>query len=268
MIRLEGAVACVTGGARGIGRATAVALAARGARVWIGDIDLPAAEATAAEIGGHAAYLDVTDPSGFAEFLIAAGASGPVEILVNNAGIMRLAPFLDLDLAGHHREMAINVGGVINGMSLALPGMVARGRGHIVNVASMAAKVTTPGAAVYCASKFAVGALSRAVRAELADTGVSVTTVMPAAVHTELTSGVNLRLQPTLQPEEVGAAIVDTVRHRRAEVTIPRWLAPMGTVEQGVPETALRAVKRRFVGREPGQYDQRQRSAYLDRIRH
>ncbi|WP_216914869.1 SDR family oxidoreductase [Nocardia noduli] len=266
MIRLDGAVACVTGGARGIGRATAGALAARGAQVWIGDIDLAAAQETAAEIGAHAAHLDVTAPGSFAEFLIAAATSGPVDILVNNAGIMRLAPFLDLDLAGHHREMAINVGGVINGMSLALPGMVARGQGHIVNVASMAAKVTTPGAAVYCASKFAVGALSRAVRAELAGTGVTLTTVMPAAVHTELTSGVNLKLQPTLQPREVGEAIADTVRHRRSEVTIPRWLAPMGTVEQGIPETALRAVKRQFVGRDPGQYDQQQRRSYLDRI--
>ncbi|MFC8045409.1 SDR family NAD(P)-dependent oxidoreductase [Nocardia sp. NPDC057353] len=266
MTRLDGVTACVTGGARGIGRATALALATRGARVWIGDIDATAAEATAAEIGGHAAPLDVTDPESFAAFLAAATASGPVEILVNNAGIMRLAPFLELDLPGHHRELAINVGGVVNGMSLALPDMVARGRGHIVNVASMAAKVTTPGAAVYCASKFAVAALSRAVRAELDGTGVTVTTVMPAAVHTELTSGVNLALQPTLQPGEVGEAIADTVRHRRAEVTIPRWLAPMGTVEQGVPEAALRAVKRRFVGRDPGQYDAKRRRAYLDRI--
>lgn len=266
MMGLDGTVACVTGGARGIGRATAIALAARGAQVWIGDIDLPVAEATAAEIGGHAAQLDVTDPGSFAEFLNAATETGPVDVLVNNAGIMRLAPFLELDLAGHHREIAINVGGVINGMSLALPGMVARGRGHIVNVASMAAKVTTPGAAVYCASKFAVGALSRAVRAELDGTGVTVTTVMPAAVHTELTSGVNLKLQPTLHPAEVGEAIADTVRHRRAEVTIPRWLAPMGTVEQGIPETALRAVKRQFVGREPGRYDQQRRRAYLNRI--
>lgn len=266
MIRLEGAIACVTGGARGIGRATAIALAARGAQVWIGDIDHVGAVATASEIGGHAAHLDVTDPASFAEFLAAASASGPLEVLVNNAGIMRLAPFLDLDLAGHHREIAINVGGVINGMSLALPGMVARGKGHIVNVASMAAKVTTPGAAVYCASKFAVAAFSRAVRAELTDSGVSITTVMPAAVHTDLTSGMSLKLQPTLQPDEVGEVIADTVRHRRAEVTIPRWLAAIGTVEQGVPETALSAVKRRFLGGEPGQYDPQQRSTYLDRI--
>lgn len=266
MTRLDGVVACVTGGARGIGRATAAALAARGAVVWIGDIDHAAATATAAEIGGYAAPLDVTDPQSFREFLVVAGHSGPVEILVNNAGIMRLAPFLDLDLPGHHRELAINVGGVVNGMSLALPGMVARGRGHIVNVASMAAKVTTPGAAVYCASKFAVAALSKAVRAELDGTGVTVTTVMPAAVHTELTSGVDLDFQPTLEPAEVGEAIADTVRHRRAEVTIPRWLAAVGPVEQSVPEPVLNAVKRRFVGRNPGQFDAGQRRAYLDRL--
>ncbi|MGV9408387.1 SDR family oxidoreductase [Nocardia sp. NPDC003693] len=266
MIRLDGAVACVTGGGRGIGRATAAALAARGARVWIGDIDIDVARATADEIGCDAALLDVTDPASFTEFLNLAGRSGPVDVLVNNAGIMRLSPFLELDLAGHHRELAINVGGVVNGMSLALPGMVDRGRGHIVNVASMAAKVTTPGVAVYCASKFAVAALSRAVRAELVGTGVSITTVMPAAVHTELTSGVNLSLQPTLEPDQVGRAIVDTVRHRRAEVTVPRWLAPIGAIEQGVPETALNAIKRRFVGPDPGRFEADSRRAYLDRL--
>ncbi|MEU5880048.1 SDR family oxidoreductase [Spirillospora sp. NPDC047279] len=266
MIALDGAVVCVTGGARGIGRATAALLAERGARVWIGDVDADAAAATAADLGVTGHTLDVTDPESFQAFLGAARTDGPVDMLVNNAGIMRLGPFTDQALAGHHREIAINLTGVVNGVHLALPAMVRRGRGHIVNVASMAGKVTTPGIAVYCATKFAVVALSRAVRAELRGTGVTLTTIMPAATRTELTAGVSLDLQPSLGPEDIAAAIVASVRHGRREVTVPRWLAPIGTVEQALPEPALETLKRVVTRhRAPGDYDPDQRKAYLDR---
>ena len=212
MISLDGAVVCVTGAGRGIGRATATELARRGARVWIGDLDTEEATRAAAEIGAKSMHLDVTKVDSLGKFWAAASVDGPVEMLVNNAGIMRLGPFVDQSLEGHHQEVAVNLGGVINGMHVFLPDMLARNHGHIVNVASMAAKVTTPGIAVYCASKFAVAALSRAVRAEIAHTAVTVTTVMPAAVNTELTSGVSLDLQPTLEPEQVGRVIADTAR--------------------------------------------------------
>lgn len=267
MIELRGAVACVTGGARGIGRATAAELHRRGARVWIGDVDAAEAARTAAEIGCRSAHLDVTDPAAFGEFLAAAEAEAPVDMLVNNAGIMRMGPFVEQSLDGHHREVQINLLGVINGMHLALPGMLERGRGHIVNVASMAAKVTTPGIAVYCATKFAVAALSRAVRAEIAGTGVSITTVMPAAVKTELTAGVSLDLQPVLEPRDVARAIADTARHPGREVTVPRWLAPFGTIEQAAPEPILETVKRLVTrNRPPGDFDAAGRRAYTDRI--
>jgi short-subunit dehydrogenase len=267
VIDLDGAVVCVTGAARGIGRATAAELARRGARVWIGDLDAEEAARTGAEIGAKATHLDVTQPDSLERFRAAASADGPVRMLVNNAGIMRLGPFVDQQLEGHHHEVAVNLGGVINGMHVFLPDMLARDCGHIVNVASMAAKVTTPGIAVYCATKFAVAALSRAVRAEVAHTGVTVTTVMPAAVHTELTAGVSLDLQPTLQPEQVGRVIADTARRPADEVTIPRWLAPLGTLEEAAPERLLQLAKR-FVthNRPPGDYDGVQRRAYLNRI--
>ncbi|TDC81047.1 SDR family oxidoreductase [Actinomadura sp. 7K507] len=266
MIDPNGAVVCVTGGARGIGRATAALLAERGARVWIGDLDADAVAATAAELGVAGHPLDVTDPISFQSFLDAARADGPVDMLVNNAGIMRMGPFADQALAGHHREIAINLTGVVNGVHLALPAMTERGRGHIVNVASMAGKVTTPGIAVYCATKFAVVALSRAVRAELHGTGVTLTTILPAATRTELTAGVSLDLQPTLVPEDVAAAIVRSARHGRREVTVPRWLAPVGTLEQAFPEPAVESLKRVVTRhRPPGDYDADQRKAYLDR---
>ncbi|WP_149261050.1 SDR family oxidoreductase [Actinomadura sp. K4S16] len=266
MIELKGAVVCVTGAARGIGRCTAAALAARGARVWIGDVDGDAVAETASDLGVKGHLLDVTDPEGFRAFLDAARADGPVDMLVNNAGIMRMGAFSEQSLAGHHHEIAVNLSGVVNGTYLVLPDMIARGRGHIVNVASMAAKVTTPGIAVYCATKFAVAALSRAVRAELHGTGVTLTTIMPAATRTDLTSGVSLDLQPTLKPEDVAEAIVASARHGRREVTVPRWLAPMGAVEQALPEPALETLKRVVTRhRPPGDFDPDERRAYLDR---
>ncbi|MCT7661354.1 SDR family oxidoreductase [Mycobacterium sp. CPCC 205710] len=267
MIDLAEAVVCVTGGARGIGRATATELVRRGARVWIGDLDEDDVRRTAQEIGAQPAHLDVTKEDSVGRFWAAANADGPVQMLVNNAGIMRLGPFLDQDLDGHHREVAVNLLGVINGMHMFLPDMVARNRGHIVNVASMAAKVTTPGIAVYCATKFAVAALSRAVRTEIGHTDVTITTVLPAAVHTELTAGVSLDLQPVLQPDQVAVAIADTARRPGHEITVPRWLAPMGVIEEAAPEALLNAAKRIVTRRRPpGHYDADAREAYLDRI--
>lgn len=267
MIALRGAVVCVTGAARGIGRATAAELHRRGARVWIGDIDEAEAARAATEIGCRSTHLDVTDAESFSSFLAAAETDGPLAMLVNNAGIMRMGPFVEQSLQGHHREVQINLIGVINGMHLALPGMLERDRGHIVNVASMAAKVTTPGMAVYCATKFAVAALSRAVRAEIAGTGVSITTVMPGAVKTELTAGVSLDLQPVLEPADVARAIADSARHPSREVTVPRWLAPFGTLEQAAPEPILETAKRLFTrNRPPGDFDESRRRDYLDRI--
>jgi len=101
-----------------------------------------------------------------------------------------------------------------------------------VNVASMAAKVTTPGISVYCATKYAVAALSRAVRGEIADTDVTITTLMPTAVHTELTAGVSLNLLPTRQPEQIVETIADSARRPGREVTVPWWLAPFGAIEE------------------------------------
>ncbi|BDB40472.1 MULTISPECIES: SDR family NAD(P)-dependent oxidoreductase [Mycobacterium] len=267
MIGLPGAIACVTGGARGIGAATAEELVRRGARVWIGDLDADEARRTAARIGAHAVHLDVTDPDSVAAFHTAAGADGPVAMLVNNAGIQYMGPFVEQKLSLYHREVAVNLGGVINGMHEFLPGMLERDHGHIVNVASMAAKVTTPGMSVYCATKYAVAALSRAVRAEIAGTHVTLTTVFPTAVHTELTSGVSLDLLPTRQPADIAAAIADSARRPRNEVTVPRWLAPFGLIEEVTPEPLLQRVKHlATLRRPPGHYDPVGRRAYLDRI--
>lgn len=267
MIDLDGAVACVTGGARGIGRATAATLTRRGATVWIGDLDADEATRTARQIGAKAMHLDVTDELSVAAFHRAATADGPVAMLVNNAGIQYMGPFVDQKLSAYHREVAVNLVGVINGMHVFLPEMLAHNHGHIVNVASMAAKVTTPGMSVYCATKYAVAALSRAVRAEIAATDVTVTTVMPTAVHTELTAGVNLSLLPTRQPEQIAAAIADSAGRPGREVTVPWWLAPFGLVEEVTPEPLMQRIKRLATRNEPpGHFDESRRRDYLDRI--
>lgn len=250
MITLKDSVVVVTGGARGIGRATAQHLVAAGARVWIGDIDVPAVEQTADDLGVKGDRLDVADADSFGSFLAQAEADGPIRMLVNNAGILRSGPFLEQSLDGHAREIGVNLLGVVNGMHHVLPAMVERGQGHVVNIASMAAKITTPQMATYCATKFAVSALSRAVRAELAGTGVTISTVLPAAVSTDLTSHFNLGPgMPVLQPDDVARAVVATARHRRPENPVPRWLVGAGVLEQGLPESWVDRVKRVAVDR-------------------
>jgi NADP-dependent 3-hydroxy acid dehydrogenase YdfG len=231
------AVVAVTGGARGIGLATARAFAASGARVAIGDIDADLAAAEAAAIGGFAAPLDVRDRGSFADFLARAAEDlGPVDVLVNNAGVAPRGTFVGLDPAVHDLVVDINLRGVLNGMRLALPGMVERGRGHIVNVASLAGRVPIGTGAVYAATKHAVVGVSEVVRAELHATGVRVTVVLPGFVRTELTTGLPPG-RPVLTASAVADAIVRATRRRRAPgvVTVPRWMTVVGAAYPLIP---------------------------------
>ena len=153
---LAGETAAITGAARGIGRVTAEALLRQGMRVAIGDLDVGGRAGDRGELGPStvALALDVTDRASFSEFLDGAEEQfGPIDVLVNNAGIMPIGPFLDEDDATARRILDINVHGVILGMKLVLPRMIARDRGHIVNIASQAGKYGFPGGATYCASK-------------------------------------------------------------------------------------------------------------------
>jgi short-subunit dehydrogenase len=252
-IDLVGAIVAITGGARGIGAATAEAFARRGARVHVGDLDGPV-------------HLDVASRASFDAFI--KSAPGPIDVLVNNAGVMPLGAFLDEDDAISATTLNVNVWGLINGMRAVAPGMIARGQGHIVNVASMAGKIAIPGMAVYNASKFAAVGLSGSVRAELEPGGVSVTAVLPSAVRTDLASGAPLgHGMPTVDPSEVADAIVDSVRHRRAEVTVPRFLAGWDAFEALTPGPVLR-LGRRMLGdrRALTSVDHDARAAYEKRI--
>lgn len=267
-IALKGAVACVTGGGRGIGEATARALARAGAHVVIGDIDEAHAQQVARDIGAKATAvkLDVADPASFTAFIETARQIGPVDLLVNNAGIQRTGDFITQTLDMQLREIQINLGGVITGMQLVLPDMVARRRGHIVNISSMAGKMTVPGAAVYSASKFGVASLSRAVRAEIAGSGVTITTVLPAAVQTELTAGLDIRGVPKCTPDDVANEILASCRHGQAEVTLPRWLAPIGSVEHMLPERFGELIKRVVGAKKRITVDNETARKYQDRV--
>jgi NAD(P)-dependent dehydrogenase (short-subunit alcohol dehydrogenase family) len=225
---LAGQSAAITGGARGIGRSTAQAFLAQGMKVAIGDVDLAAAQQTAAELGPRAVALalDVTDRDSFARFLDAAEEQlGPLEVLVNNAGIMPLGRFIDEDDLTARRLIDINLHGVILGMKLGIARMLPRDRGHIVNIASQAGKFGIAGGATYSATKHAVVGLSEAVRGELRLMGahIDLSYVMPYVVNTELGGGLGqARGFNNLEPSEVADAIVEALQHGTVEVWVPK----------------------------------------------
>ncbi len=243
---ISGSVVAITGAARGIGRATAQALIQRGARVAIGDLDLELARESAAALGDAAAAyeLDVTDRRSFQRFLESVeGDLGPVDVLVNNAGIMPLGSFIEEEDTTAARMIDINLHGVMLGMKLALPGMLKRGRGHVVNIASGAGKSGFAGGATYCATKHAVVGLSESVLAELRGSGVELSIIMPGVVKTELASGLSeARGIKNLEPEDVAAAIAETLEQPRFEVFVPRSVGPITKALSLLPRGARQRV--------------------------
>jgi len=222
---LRGKVVAITGGARGIGKATATALVGKGCRVALGDLDLKLAEETAEGLGGGtiALGLDVTHRASFESFLAETERQlGPVDAVINNAGIMPVTPFVEEDEDSVRRQVDINLHGVITGTQLAVERLRPRGSGYIVNIASQAGKGGIPGIATYSATKHAVVGLSEAVRAELRDTGVEVLCVMPTVVNTELTSGVGQKWIKPVEAEDVANEIVDAMEVPRFDVFVPR----------------------------------------------
>ena len=270
---LTGKVVAITGGARGIGRCTAEALIKQGAKVAIGDLDGDLARLTASELGGgtQAFDLNVTDRESFEKFADDVEAKlGPIDVLINNAGIMPLGALIDESDETAHRQIDINVHGVIYGTKIALKRFVPRNSGHIVNIASMAGKGGFPHAATYCATKHAVVGLSEAVRGELHDTDVKVSCVMPAIVNTELTSGLeSARGVGNVEPEDVAAAIVEALEKDRFEVFVPKVAGRIGRVMQLLPRGGREAVARALkADKVLTEVDQQRRAAYEDRAAH
>jgi NADP-dependent 3-hydroxy acid dehydrogenase YdfG len=267
---LTGQVAAITGGARGIGRATADAFLRQGMQVAIGDLDLDVARQTAEELGrGTTAFaLDVTDHASMTAFADAVEAAlGPIDVFVNNAGIMSLSPLLQESDAAAQRMIDVNLGGVLHGMKVVLPRMIERNRGHLCNVASQAGKFGFAGGATYCATKYAVVGLTESMRSELrlmgAD-GVALSVVMPAIVQTELGGGLeNPRGQKELTPGDVAEGIVDGLRHERYEVWVPKANAGVYAMTGILPRAGREAIGRAMKADRPlWNADQASRQAY------
>jgi NADP-dependent 3-hydroxy acid dehydrogenase YdfG len=244
---LPGRVVAITGGARGIGLATARACAAQGMKVAIGDLDEAEAKRAAEDVPGAIGLpLDVTDRDSFESFLDAADEQlGNVDVLVNNAGIMQIGPFLDEDDATAHRQVDINVHGVMYGMKLVLPRFLARDTGHLVNIASSAGKGGFPGGATYCGTKHFVVGVSEAVRAELRDTPIEVSCVMPGVVNTELASGLQeARAIKNVEPEDVANEIVAVLAKPRFDVFVPRSAGAVLKVMSVFPRPVREGIAR------------------------
>ncbi len=270
-IELHGAGVAITGAARGIGLKTAETFLERGARVAIGDIDADAVVEAALALDGeaHGLAVDVSDRDSFAAFLSAAEtAVGPICVLVNNAGVMPTGRFLEEPDEVTETTVGVNLWGPIWGMKLVLPGMVERGRGHVVNVASLMGKFYLPGIATYSGAKHGVVGLSAAVRDELHGTGVTVTTVLPSAVETELITGINLPAAlPRVKPEDVARAVVDSCRKRQPEVSVPGWLGHATPVADLAPSRVVGLVRRLAKHDRALEADAAERAAYEARAR-
>ncbi|MEU9482161.1 SDR family oxidoreductase [Streptomyces decoyicus] len=189
-------VVAITGASSGIGEATARRLAADGHRVLLGARRTDRLERLVEEIteeGGTAAFgkLDVTDAADMHAFVDAAVCEyGRVDVLVNNAGLMPLSPLEALKTDEWDRMIDVNVRGVLHGIAAALPVMRAQGGGHFVNIASVGAYEVSPTAAVYCATKFAVRAISEGLRQESAG-DIRVTLVSPGVTESELADSIS-----------------------------------------------------------------------------
>jgi 2-hydroxycyclohexanecarboxyl-CoA dehydrogenase len=213
-MRLEGRTALVTGGAGGIGAATARRLAAEGARVAVGDLDLDTARTVAAEIDGVATELDVTDTGSVGRAVAAVGdALGPVDVLVNNAGTDRFAFFVKTDEALWDFVLGVNLRGVLACTHAVLGSMQERGGGTIVNVASEAGRVGSQGSATYSAAKAGVIGFTKAIARESARFGVRCNAVAPGPIETPLLNSAETQLG------ELGArlkqAMIDATAVRR-----------------------------------------------------
>ena len=244
---LEGKVVAITGGARGIGLAAAAALRRHGARVAIGDIDETTAREAGDELGlGYAGFLDVTDPDSFAGFVdTVEDFLGPIDVLVNNAGILPVGRLVDEPDALTQRALAVNVYGVIVGTKLAARRMLRRRRGHIINVASVNAETPSAGLATYCATKHAVLGFTNSMRAEHRRSGVMYSAVLPTMTNTEMTAGL-APARGLRNPEatEVADAIVALIAKPRRRITVTRAAGAVLIIQRILPGAVADALRR------------------------
>jgi NADP-dependent 3-hydroxy acid dehydrogenase YdfG len=233
-MQLRGAVVVVTGASAGIGEATALAFARSGAKVVLAARRLDRLETLAVRIerdGGTAiaVHCDVTDPKQIGSLpTVVREALGSCDVLINNAGVPGGGAFQELSYDQIEQVVRVNALGVMYGTRAFLPGMFKRGRGHVVNVASIAGRYAAPGAAVYTATKHAVIAFSESLYYDARPHGVLVTAINPGFVSTEGFPQWHLPQRLVMKPERVADAILKIVREGIApEYTLPRWVGPL-----------------------------------------
>jgi 3alpha(or 20beta)-hydroxysteroid dehydrogenase len=183
MGRLAGKTALITGGARGQGAATARRFVAEGARVIIADVVDDEGKRLAGELGAEYRHLDVSEEDDWASAL---DATGPVTVLVNNAGILHFSPLAETSLADYERVIRVNQIGTFLGMRAVVPGMIAAGGGSIVNTSSIEGLAAAPLLVAYTASKFAIRGMTKAAALELGPSGIRVNSVHPGMIDTQM----------------------------------------------------------------------------------
>ncbi|MEZ5210211.1 MULTISPECIES: SDR family oxidoreductase [unclassified Gordonia (in: high G+C Gram-positive bacteria)] len=265
---LRDKVIAVTGGARGIGFETATQLLSAGARVAIGDIDADAVGKAAADLGVEGLELDVTESSSFEAFLDEVERRlGPVDVLINNAGIMPVGPFLDYSEALIRRTVEIDLVGVMLGSRAAARRMVPAGRGQIVNVSSVAGRLPNPGLTIYNGAKAGVIEFSEALDAELTPHGVRVSAVLPTFTRTALIDGLTTgSLVATVTPEQVAARVIEVIARPRVRVTAPSsmgWVGVNTVLPHGLKNRLRRLTGTDSIFLHP---DERARADYNARI--
>ena len=268
---LSNKVVAITGAARGIGKATATAIARKGARVAIGDLDGALAAQVAEGLSGGAIglELDVTDREAYTGFLDEVERQlGPLDVLINNAGIMPTGLIELEDDATTERHIAINLHAMMHGTREAVKRMKPRGTGHIVNISSAAGKVAGARTATYNATKFGILGFSEAVALELHGTGVEISVVLPSLCRTELVSGLKaIKGLPWIDPEDVANAIVATLERPRFEVPVPKQMAVTMKLSQLMP-FKTRALMARLIKADTiiAEMDEAARAAYVARL--
>ncbi|MGB9304172.1 MAG: SDR family oxidoreductase [Mycobacterium sp.] len=247
--KIAGKIVAITGGARGIGLAIATVLHGLGAKVAIGDIDEAAVKESGDRLGLNVCLgLDVTQRQSFTDFLDAVeNQLGPLDVLVNNAGVIAVGSAVDEADAVTRRVFDINVHGVILGTKLAAQRMLPRGHGHIINIGSVASVLPTEGIATYCATKHAVLGYTETVRMENRGRGIHFTTVMPTLTNTEMVAGVgHAKGFKNAEPEDVARAVADVIVKPKPRVVVPRSMgitvAAQGLLPQGLAEALGRAL--------------------------
>jgi short-subunit dehydrogenase len=249
-MRLLDAVVVVTGASSGFGELTARRFSRGGAAVVLAARRVDRLEAIAADLerAGGSAIAVACDVARWDDIHrlrdVVAARFGRCDVLVNNAGIPGGGPFADVSEEEADRVMTVNALGVMRCTKAFLPMMLDRGRGHVVNVASLAGRFATPGASVYTASKHAVVAFSEALYYELGSSGIVVTAVSPAFARTDRFTGHGPR-PLRIDADRVAAAIVGAVRAGAGpELAIPAWVAPFEALRILVPPLYRWGVRR------------------------